>query len=97
MKAIEFESEVALIAQAIGLAQQGFDFVIDAFHAAVVDPMVPPAHDVVNGPAIFNSYLSRHDSMRYQNSQLWATKNEPNDGLTPLRAGKGSNGTTDLD
>jgi hypothetical protein len=62
MKAIEFESEVALIAQAIGLAQQGFDFVIDAFHAAVVDPMVPPAHDVVNGPAIFNSYLSRHDS-----------------------------------
>jgi len=30
MGAIEFEDEVALIAQAMGLAQKGFDFVVDS-------------------------------------------------------------------
>ena len=45
MKAIESEDEVTLIAQAIGLAQERFDFVVDAFHPAVVDAVLPPVQD----------------------------------------------------
>ena len=42
MKAIEFESEVAFVAQAVSLAQQRYDLVVDAFHPAVADPVFPP-------------------------------------------------------
>jgi hypothetical protein len=45
MKAMEFKNEVAFIAQAIGLAQERFDFIVDAFHPAVVDPVFPPGED----------------------------------------------------
>ena len=45
VKAIEFEHEVALVAQAVGLAQQGFDLIVDAFHPSVVDAGFPPGED----------------------------------------------------
>ena len=45
MEAIKFAGEEALVAEAIGLAAEGFDFVADAFHAAVADPMFPPGED----------------------------------------------------
>jgi hypothetical protein len=37
MECIQFEGEEAFVAEAIGLAQQRLDFVVDAFHASVAD------------------------------------------------------------
>jgi len=45
MQAVKFECEEALVAEAIGLAQEGFDFVVDAFHPSVADPVFPPRKD----------------------------------------------------
>jgi hypothetical protein len=42
MKAIEFENEVTLVTQPIGLSQERLDLVIDAFHSAIADPLLPP-------------------------------------------------------
>ncbi len=43
MEAVEFEGEEALIAEAIGLTEEGFDFVVDAFHATIADAVFPPS------------------------------------------------------
>jgi len=45
MKAVKFEGEAALVAEAIGLAKQRLDFVVDAFHSSVADPVFPPRED----------------------------------------------------
>ena len=45
MKAIEFEDEEAFVAEAIGLAKERLDFVVDAFHPSVADPVFPPRED----------------------------------------------------
>jgi len=37
MEAVKFEGEEALVAEAIGLAEEGFDFVVNAFHASVAE------------------------------------------------------------
>jgi hypothetical protein len=42
MEAVKFEGEEAFVAEAIGLAEEGFDFVVDAFHASITDAMFPP-------------------------------------------------------
>jgi hypothetical protein len=39
MKAVKFEGEEAFVAEAIGLAEERFDFVVDAYHASVADPV----------------------------------------------------------
>jgi hypothetical protein len=49
MEAVEFEREVTFVAQAVSLTQECFDLVVDAFHAAVADPVVPP---VENAPRV---------------------------------------------
>src|SRR5512139_3932260 len=45
MQAIEFEKEVTLVAQPIGLAQERLNLIIDAFHPAIVDPLLPPGQN----------------------------------------------------
>ena len=45
MKAIEFENEVTLVAQPIGLPHKRLDLVIDTFHSAIVDPLLPPGQN----------------------------------------------------
>src|ERR1035438_6291168 len=45
MQAIEFKNEVTLVAQPIGLAQERRDLVVDAFHSAIVDPLLPPGQN----------------------------------------------------
>ena len=45
MERIQFEGEEAFVAEAIGLAEEGFDFVVDAFHASVADAVLPPGED----------------------------------------------------
>ena len=45
MKAIEFKPKERLVTQSVGLAQEGFDLVVDALHSAVVDAMFPPVQD----------------------------------------------------
>ena len=42
MKAEESKNEVAFVAQTVGLAQECFNLIVDALHAAVVDPVFPP-------------------------------------------------------
>ena len=42
MECIQFEGEDAFVAEAIGLAEEGFDFVVNAIHASVADPVLPP-------------------------------------------------------
>jgi hypothetical protein len=45
MQAIEFENEVTLVAQPVGLAQERLNLIIDAFHPAIVDPLLPPGQN----------------------------------------------------
>src|ERR1019366_6900858 len=45
MEAIEFKFEERLVTKAVGLPQEGFDLVVDAFHPAVVDAVLPPVQD----------------------------------------------------
>ena len=45
MQAIKCEGEEALVAEAIGLAKQRLDFVVDAFDPSVADPVLPPGED----------------------------------------------------
>src|ERR1035438_10537552 len=45
MKAEKFEGEEAFIAEAIGLTEESFDFVVDAFHASIANAMFPPCED----------------------------------------------------
>src|ERR1035437_4880055 len=42
MKTEEPENQVTLVAQTICLAKKCLDLIVDAFHAAVVDPVLPP-------------------------------------------------------
>src|SRR5450759_3815572 len=42
MKTEEPENQVTLVTQTICLAKQCLDLIVDAFHAAVVDPVLPP-------------------------------------------------------
>src|ERR1035441_288983 len=42
MKTEESENQVTLVTQTIGLAKKCLDLIVDAFHAAVVDPVLPP-------------------------------------------------------
>jgi len=45
MQAVKFECEEALVAEAIGLAEDRLDFVVDAFHAPIADAVFPPSED----------------------------------------------------
>src|ERR1017187_8521393 len=45
IEAIEFKFEERLVTKAVGLPQEGFDLVVDAFHPAVVDAVLPPVQD----------------------------------------------------
>ena len=45
MQAVKFEGEEAFVTEAIGLAEERFDFVVDAFHASVADAVLPPGED----------------------------------------------------
>src|ERR1035438_9205254 len=42
MKTKEPENQVTLVTQTICLAKKCLDLIVDAFHAAVVDPVLPP-------------------------------------------------------
>src|ERR1017187_8779831 len=42
MKTEESENQVTLVTQTICLAKKCLDLIVDAFHAAVVDPVLPP-------------------------------------------------------
>src|SRR5664280_386737 len=42
MKTEEPENQVTLVTQTICLAEKCLDLIVDAFHAAVVDPVLPP-------------------------------------------------------
>jgi hypothetical protein len=42
MKTEEPENQVTLVTQTICLAKKCLDLIVDAFHAAVVDPVLPP-------------------------------------------------------
>jgi hypothetical protein len=45
MEVEQAENKEAFVAQAIVLAEHGYDLVIDAFHAAIADAVVPPVED----------------------------------------------------
>ena len=45
MERIQFEGQAAFVAEAAGLAEEGFDFVVDAFHASIADAVFPPSED----------------------------------------------------
>src|SRR5208337_4612968 len=45
MEAEKSEDQVTLVTQAVGLPQKRFDLIVDAFHAAIVDPVCPPGED----------------------------------------------------
>ena len=45
MKTHESEDQVTLIPQAIGLAQESLDLVVDPLHPAVVDSVLPPGQN----------------------------------------------------
>ena len=45
MQRIQPEHEEAFIAQAIGLAQHGFDLVVEALRRAAADAVLPPSED----------------------------------------------------
>jgi len=45
MHTVKYEGEEALVAEATGLAEEHFDFVVDALHPSVADPVLSPGED----------------------------------------------------